>query len=277
MTVGIVGLGLIGGSMAKAYREAGWHVLASDRDSCIFDMARLMEDVDGALTPETLPRCDLLVLALYPRAVLDWLRENASRISTNTLVIDVCGVKQQICRAAFPLAAKYGFAFIGGHPMAGYHRSGFKYARADLFQNASMVLVPPTRDDIELLGHTKELLKPLGLGKLCVAAADEHDRIIAYTSQLPHLLANTFMKSPTALEKSGFSAGSYRDMTRVARLDPVLWAELTMENRESALRELDCLMENLSQVREALASGDRQLLTRLLREGSNRKEEVDTL
>ena len=275
MTVGILGLGLIGGSLARAYALAGHTVYAADSDESILSFAQLAGAVDAPLTPENLPKCELVLLAIYPEGSADWLAENARYISRETLVLDCCGVKQRICQRCFPLAAQYGFTFIGGHPMAGTQFSGFKYSRADLFQGAPMVLVPPRFDDIDLLDRAKALLAPCGFGSFSVTTAADHDRMIAFTSQMPHIISNAFIKSPTALEHKGFSAGSYRDLTRVAWLNPGMWAELFLENKEYILSELDTLLSSLAQYREAVSAEDRESLIALLDEGKRRKEQVD--
>ena len=275
MTVGILGLGLIGGSLARAYAIAGHTVLAADRDASILGFAQLAGAVDSPLTPENIRECDLILLAIYPEGSAAWLEENARHISPDALVMDCCGVKQQICARCFPLADKHGFTFIGGHPMAGTQFSGFKYSRADLFQGAPMVLVPPRVDDMDLLDRAKKALAPCGFGSFSVTTARDHDRMIAFTSQMPHIISNAFIKSPTALEHQGFSAGSYRDLTRVAWLNSQMWAELFLENRENILSELDFLLTSLTAYRDAVAADDRDTLITLLEEGKQRKEAVD--
>ena len=275
MTVGILGLGLIGGSLARAYALAGHTVYAADSDESILSFAQLAGAVDAPMTPENLPACELILLAIYPEGSAAWLAENARYISRETLVLDCCGVKQRICELCFPLAEQYGFTFIGGHPMAGTQFSGFKYSRADLFQGAPMVLVPPRFDDIDLLDRAKALLAPCGFGAFSVTTAADHDRMIAFTSQMPHIISNAFIKSPTALEHKGFSAGSYRDLTRVAWLNPGMWAELFLENKEYILSELDTLLSSLAQYREAVSTEDQDTLIALLDEGKRRKEQVD--
>ena len=275
MTVGILGLGLIGGSLARAYALAGHTVFAAEKDESILAFAQLAGAVDAPLTSENLGACELLLLAIYPEGSAAWLAEHAQFVSKSALVMDCCGVKQQICEKCFPLAQAYGFTFIGGHPMAGTQFSGFKHSRADLFAGAPMVLVPPKFDDIDLLERAKVALAPCGFGSFSVTTAKDHDRMIAFTSQMPHIISNAFIKSPTALEHRGFSAGSYRDLTRVAWLNPRMWAELFLENREFVLRELDVLLSSLTAYRDALAAEDSDTLMALLDEGKKRKEAVD--
>ena len=275
MTVGILGLGLIGGSLARAYALAGHTVYAAEKDESILAFAQLAGAVDAPLTPENIPDCDLILLAIYPEGSAAWLEENAGHVAENALVIDCCGVKQQICERCFPIAEAHGFTFMGGHPMAGTQFSGFKYSRADLFSGAPMVLVPHRFDDMALLDRAKAALNPCGFGSFSVTTARDHDRMIAFTSQMPHILSNAFIKSPTAASHKGFSAGSYRDLTRVAWLNPHMWAELFLENREFVLNELNTYIAELSRYRDAMELKDMNTLITLLEEGKLRKEEVD--
>lgn len=159
--------------------------------------------------------------------------------------------------------------------MAGSQFSGFKYSRDTLFQGQPMVLVPPRFDDMALLDRCTRALAPCGFGQFSVTTADEHDRMIAFTSQMPHILSNAFIKSPTASQHKGFSAGSYKDMTRVAWLNAPMWAELFLENKDHVLSELNCFLDNITAYRNAIAQEDLDSLTRLLEDGKRRKEEVD--
>lgn len=275
MKVGILGLGLIGGSMARAYAVAGHTVYAADLDESTLSFAMLSGAVHGRLDEETIPACELLLLAIYPGGSAKWLEDNGRLVDSNALVLDLCGIKQEVCKRCFPVARKYGFTFVGGHPMAGSHFSGFKYSRADLYKGAPMVLVPPRFDDIDLLQRVKDAMAPCGFGMFSVTTAEEHDRMIAFTSQMPHVLSNAFIKSPTARQHKGFSAGSYKDLTRVAWLNAPMWSELFLENRENLLFELNTYLDSLTAYRDALEARDGERLTALLEAGKKAKEEVD--
>lgn len=275
MRVGVLGLGLIGGSMARAFSKAGHTVLAAEHDESIFGFAELAGAVHGRLDDSTISCCDLILLAIYPDGCASWLEAYAHLVNADALVMDLCGIKEEICSRCFPLAEKYGFTFVGGHPMAGSHNSGFKASRSNLFQGAPMVLVPPRFDEMQLLQRVKDALAPCNFGSFSVCTAQEHDRLIAFTSQMPHVLSNAYIKSPTALHHKGFSAGSYKDLTRVAWLNPGMWAELCMENRENMLFELDTYIASLQTYRAALENKDMDALVALLDEGKRRKEEVD--
>lgn len=275
MTVGILGLGLIGGSLARAYHDAGHRVLGCDRDTSTVQFAQMAHAVDAPLTEENIGSCELLLLAVYPQAAADYLEAMGDKIAKTAVVVDCCGIKRQICEAGFRLAERHGWLYVGGHPMAGTHFSGFKYSRADLFKGAPMVLVPPVFDDIRLLERVKALLAPPQFGQFSVTTAEKHDRMIAFTSQLAHVVSNAYIKSPTAGAHRGFSAGSYKDLTRVAWLNAPMWTELFLDNRDFLLAELDTLMENLQVYRDALANGDAAALCTALEAGKRRKEEVD--
>ena len=275
MTVGVVGLGLIGGSIAKAYSAAGHTVLAYDTDSSILSFAIMSGSAHGELTQANLKDCDLVLIAIFPRDAADYLTENGPFFSKSGIVMDCCGTKEEVCKAGFSSAEKHGFLFVGGHPMAGTHNSGYRSSDPDLFCGAPMVIVPPIYDNIELFDRVKTLLAPLGFRGISVTTAKEHDSVIAFTSQLAHVVSNAYIKSPTAKQHKGFSAGSYRDLTRVAWLNPVMWAELFLNNRDNMIFEIDTIVNELVKYKEALENSDRETLTQLLSDGAKLKKEID--
>ena len=281
MKIGIAGLGLIGGSIAKAYREyakengADTQIFAFDKAQPIVDFAILEGTLDGVLDESNIGECDLIFVALYPVASAEYLTRVSRLIKKTAFVIDLCGTKQEICKVGFALAEQYGYTFVGGHPMAGTHFSGYKYSKATMFKGAPMVIVPPKFDDIAFFGEIKALLTPAGFGKFSFTTAEEHDKMIAFTSQLAHIVSNGYVKSPTAQHHSGFSAGSYKDMTRVAWLNEKMWTELFLDNKEPLLFELDTLIESLTDYRNAIVNDDADTLRRLLRDGRVAKERAD--
>ena len=275
MKIGIVGLGLIGGSFARAYSAAGGEVCALEAIPEVFRQAKGDGNVRELLTRENAPFCDLILICTYPEASIRFLQEFGPSFGPHPVVIDCCGTKRQLTAEGMKAAREFGFTFLGGHPMAGTHFSGYSYSRADMFQGAPMVIVPPAGADDLLLGRVKELLSPAGFASITLTTAEEHDRIIAFTSQLAHVVSNAYVKSPSALVHKGFSAGSYKDLTRVAWLNPEMWAELFLDNRDNLIHEIDTLIGHLREYREALAEEDREELVRLLAEGKKRKEELD--
>lgn len=275
MKVGVIGLGLIGGSFARAYQKAGHEVLAFDTDHTMLQYAMLSGVVSGKLEDARLPECDLILICTYPEAMVAFLNEKGALIGPHPVVIDCCGTKRNVVVHGFELAKQYGFTYVGGHPMAGTQYSGFKYSRSNLFNGATMVLVPEKNDDIVFLDRLKQLLLPAGFGHITVTTADEHDEIIAFTSQLAHVVSNAYIKSPTARKHVGISAGSYKDLTRVAWLNPEMWAQLFLDNDDHLLFEIDTLIQSLTEYREALAERDKARLVQLLDDGRRIKKEVD--
>ena len=274
-TIGLVGLGLIGGSMARAYSSAGHIVLAHDPNEQTMQAAFAANAICGRLDKNNVGECDLILLAVYPVAAMAWLREITPALGTDALVVDLCGTKRSVCREGFSLAAEHGFTFVGGHPMAGTQFSGFENSRANMFVGAPMVIVPPENGSEELLSRLRVLLSPVGFGSITLSSAEEHDRIIAFTSQLAHVVSNAYVKSPHAQVHKGFSAGSYRDLTRVAWLNEYMWTELFLENRDFLGEEIDGIISALAEYRDALKDNDAERLCALLRDGRLAKERVD--
>lgn len=270
----IVGLGLIGGSLAKAlsaYTDCS--VTGIDHQDAVLEQA--LED--GAIrqkgNPDSLRTADLLFLCLYPQAAVDFIRSFGDRIPPSCTVADTCGIKGEICRLLPPLAERFGFSFVGCHPMAGKERSGYGASEAELFRGASCIFTPCGAPESRVR-ELQDLALSLGFGRTVVTTPEHHDRMIAYTSQLPHVLACAYVLSPQCPQHNGFSAGSYRDVSRVARINETLWAELFLDNAGPLTAELDLLLANISRIRNAVAAGDRQGLEILLRQGRKIKEKL---
>jgi prephenate dehydrogenase len=276
MKVGIVGLGLIGGSFAKAIKAYTKHqVLAFDVKNDTVEFAKCMNVVDSTLNEANIPECDYIIISVYPGDMVNWLKANQKYIKKGAVVIDCCGVKRLICEECFSLAENNGFIFIGGHPMAGYHKSGFKYSRETLFKGATMIIVPHDTNNIELLAGVNSFFKTLGFASVTVTDAETHDKNIAFTSQLAHVVSNAYVKSPRAMVHKGFSAGSYKDLTRVAYLNEVMWTELFMANKSYIKEEIDSIISELKKYSDALDQNDEEQLRNLLKEGRERKELID--
>ncbi len=273
MKIGIAGLGLIGGSMAKAFKfHTENEVYAYDIDEASFKRAVLVGAVDGRLDESTLGECDVIIVALYPDAAVEYVCSNAEYIKKGAVVVDCCGVKQYVCAPCFQAAEKHGFEFYGGHPMAGTQFSGFAHARENLFSGASMIIVPNDTNDIFKLDHVKSIFTSIGFKNITITDAATHDRMIAYTSQLAHVVSNAYVKSPNAQVHKGFSAGSFKDLTRVAKLNETMWTELFMENADFLTEEIDRIADELKKYSDAIKSRDAETLCDLLKEGSIAKE-----
>lgn len=275
--VGVVGLGLMGGSFARAFAAAGVEVYAWNRTRSTLELA-MIETVTGELTDQTIGTCELIILAGYPAAAIEWLEANAAQVGEGAIVIDTVGVKRVICERCEAVCAGRPFTFVGCHPMAGTQFSGFAHSRATMFKGAPLVVVPPEMDDfarVEVLERLKRLLEPCGFGSFTLATAEEHDRIIAFTSQLAHVVSNAYVKSPTAREHKGFSAGSYKDLTRVARLNAPMWTELFLDNADFLSEEIGTIVKNLQAYKDAIDERDAARLEELLAEGDKIKREVE--
>ncbi|MBE6991512.1 MAG: prephenate dehydrogenase [Ruminococcaceae bacterium] len=272
MRIGIVGLGLIGGSLAKSIKTKTQHTVAAvDLNSDTMMMARLSGAIDEALNEENLPQCDMVLLAVVPSAAVRWVSENGRFIAKSATVIDMCGVKRTVCEKIRPMAQEYGFCYVGGHPMAGTERGGFASSDAELFNGASMIVTPDENVHIDELEKIKAFFTDIGFASLTFSTPEEHDRIIAYTSQLAHITSSAYVKAPDAQLRRGFSAGSFNDMTRVARLDEDMWTELFMENRDYLAEQIQVLINNLRQYYDAVSAGDPDTLKQLLKDGKEKK------
>ncbi len=269
MNIAIIGLGLIGGSYAKSTKSRTSHtVYGYDLDEEVMMFARMTGAMDKALTDELLETCDLVITALRPGAAINWTRAHAKQLGkAKCVLVDICGVKRAVVGELAEIAEKNGFRYIGGHPMAGKETGGFVNATDSLFEGASMILTPDSHTDLPTLEMLKNYFTDIGFGQLTFSTPDEHDRIIAYTSQLAHIVSGAYVKSPTAQKRRGFSAGSFRDLTRVARLDEKMWTELMLDNREYLADELRILIDNLKPYLEALENNDADALCECLREG----------
>ena len=272
MKIAIIGLGLIGGSIAKAIKDNTDHtVYGADIQQSVVLRAKLIDAIDDELDDNKLFECDLVIIALYPEDTVKFISDKAGIIRKGSVVIDCGGVKRCICDPANRLAEENGFTFIGGHPMAGVERSGFESSFGMLFNNASMILAPSPEIDIDTLHRVKDFFLSIGFGSITIVTPEKHDRVIAYTSQLAHVLSSSYIKSPTATEHHGMSAGSFKDMTRVATLNPKMWSELFIENKDNLVGEIDTLISHLQEYRDAINDGDSEKISALLEDGAQKK------
>lgn len=270
--VGIVGLGLIGASFAKAIRKTAAVLYGADTNAATLQFALEEHTVDCKLTSDNLSEIDILFLALYPDGIMEYMQKNARFMRRGALVCDFCGVKGAIEQKVQPICEAFGLFYIGGHPMAGKERWGYAYSDDTLFEHASMLLTPEVRVSEEDVRSVEDLCFAAGFGRVIRTTAEEHDAIIAYTSQLAHIVSGAYMKSETAEKHDGFSAGSYRDLTRVAKLNENMWTELFLYNGENLVHEIDTVIGHLQDYRTALAKRDEPRLKALIREARERKE-----
>ena len=275
MKIGIVGLGLIGGSFGRTAVKAGHEVFGEDRQEAVLIKAEMLCAITGRLSEASSKNLDLLISAVNPSDFESSVEKYLPHLKSGAVVMDFCGTKRGVVSAMKRLSDKYGdLTFIGGHPMAGREFSGIEHSSATLFNKASMILVP-VKADIFALDEIKKLFLSLGFGEAVITTAENHDKMIAFTSQECHVVSNAFVKSPRAKEHFGYSAGSYKDMTRVARLSPAMWTELMLENADYLAEELDILVENLQKYSAAIKRGDKKELFDLLAEGNEIKLAID--
>lgn len=273
MNILVVGLGLIGGSFCKAIKRYTAHSCwGLDNDPDTIRQALNEGVIDAAVGTEQLEKAHLTIVCLHPQATLDFIRENGERFSAGNLVMDTCGVKEVIVAQCAPLLKGRGVTFIGAHPMAGREYSGFSYSLTDLFVGASLILTPDETVPSAALDTIRQLAVALGFTNIVLTTPLIHDQTIAFTSQLAHVVSNAYIKSPTLDNESGFSAGSFLDLTRVAKLNEHMWTELFMFNKTPLIHEIEQIMGHLEEYRQALLADNAAQLEQLLRDGRILKE-----
>lgn len=274
MKIAIIGLGLIGGSLAKSIKKYTEHIcLGLEQDAKTVSKALAEGAIDEVIQAGGLAQADLTIVCLHPEATIDFILKQQEDFRSGSVVIDVCGVKQSVVQSVQSALADRGVIFVGAHPMAGREFSGYDYAVADLYQGASFIMTPTADVPESVLEMLDALAHQLGFARVVRTTAAVHDQTIAFTSQLAHVVSNGYIKSPTLQNESGFSAGSFLDLTRVAKLNEQMWTELFMMNREPLLFEVTNIIEHLRQYQQALADNDAEMMCQLLREGRILKEE----
>lgn len=278
MNIFICGLGLIGGSIAKAVKAHTFHtVIGCDRDNAVCRAAVAEGAIDRAGSADDLASCDLVLVALYPDAAAAFVADNLSKFKPGAILVDTCGIKSEVAAKIAATVRGSGIRYIGGHPMAGTERSGFESSFGDLFAGASMILCPEYCDDEKALKTVSDFFLEIGFGRITLSSCAHHDEVIAFTSQLAHVVSSAYIHGRLSTEYSGFSAGSFADMTRVARLSADMWTELFFENGANLSDAIGELIDNLQKYKTALDTGDRAAMHTLLAEGNARKIESEKL
>ena len=273
-TIAVIGLGLIGGSFAKAFKQYINHtIIGFNRTRSTAEKALEEGAIDKIGTPENLKEADIILLSMYPKVSCDFIEEHLDALKPGCIITDDCGVKTYMAERLVSLCREHGLSYVGGHPMAGREVSGFKASTPDMYKGASMLLVPTDATTPEALQTVKHLFSEIGFSQLVVTTAEHHDRMIAYTSQLCHIISSAYIKSPSELEHKGYSGGSYRDLTRVAYLNETMWTELFLENKQALVPEIDEVIKHLQEYRDVIAAGDEETLFQLLQDGRKRKEQ----
>ncbi|MBD5584641.1 MAG: prephenate dehydrogenase/arogenate dehydrogenase family protein [Clostridia bacterium] len=261
MRICVAGLGIIGGSICMALKRAGYSVDGWNRSPLPPTYALNNGIIDGIA--ESFDKYDTVFVALPPKATEEFLDKTSFK--KGATVTDICGVKKPIEAV---ICAKYrNFNYVGCHPMAGKEVSGIENACADLFDNASMVITKNAQTDEGALNVIRELTKAMGFKYIVECSAEIHDRKIAYTSQLAHVLSNAYVKDGEIDCCVGFTGGSFQDMTRIAGVDEKMWASLYLENSENITRKITSLIASLAEIKDAIAEGDEQKLVKILAVG----------
>lgn len=275
MKIAVVGLGLIGGSFCRAIKAYTNHTclgVGRNINSKAVQMALHADAIDQAIIPEELGQVDLTIVCMHPQGIIDFILEHQAQFRPGSIVIDAGGVKESIVSAVNDVLRERGVTFIGAHPMAGREFSGFAYSLPDLYKGASLILTPVGDVPEEAKKTVEQLARDLKFGRIVYTTPQEHDKTIAFTSQLAHVVSSAYIKSPTVKNESGFSAGSFKDLTRVAKLNEDMWTELFMMNKPALLFEIDNIIKELQQYRDALVENDAQTMHDLLRDGRELKE-----
>lgn len=273
MNIAVVGLGLIGGSICKALKANTFHhIMGIDKDKETIRKALEAGAIDEEISVEKLGEANLTIVALYPMAIVEFVKENADKFKKGSIVMDICGIKNYIVKNCTPVLKEKGVIFIGTHPMAGTEHSGFDYSDGDLFRKASFIITPSENTPQIAIDLVSTLGACMNFGKVVIATPEQHDRNIAYTSQLAHVVSNAYVKSPSLFHADGFSAGSFLDLTRVAYLNEEMWSGLFLCNKEALLFEINNIIHSLSEYRDAMENDDIDTLRELLKVGRERKE-----
>lgn len=273
MNILTVGLGLIGGSFCKALKKyTDNRVIGTDKDKSVEERALSDNSIDEAFSGD-FSEIDLIVICLYPDASEKYFISVADKLKKGTVITDVCGIKGEFAEKMNTIAIENGLDYVGVHPMAGREFGGYENSIADLFQNSNFILTPFENSNEKAVEMLKKLAIEIGAKKLVVTTPYEHDKIIAYTSQLAHVVSSAYVKSPVIEKECGFSGGSFQDMTRIATMNEEMWSTLFLQNKANLLDELNTLISNLNKYSKALEENDKEALSALIKEGKEIKKQ----
>lgn len=274
MKILVVGLGLIGGSYCKAIKSrTDYTVIGLDNNDDVLKKALDCGAIDERANENNISECDYIIVCLHPIPAEKFIIENIPKFKKNSILTDVCGIKGEFSKRVNKAASEYNVRYVGTHPMAGKERFGFDFSDGNLFMNANFILTPVDDTDKDAVDTVINLAKTIGFGKIVITSPDEHDRTIAYTSQLAHVVSSAYVKSPTMQSETGFSGGSFQDMTRIATMNEAMWSSLFISNGEYLVSEIDTLIANLRTYREAIVNKDDATLRELIKVGRELKEE----
>lgn len=267
----IVGLGLIGGSYARALKRLGYHVLAMDKDPEAINYALEEKIIDeGAVDDSLIPKADCLILALYPSIVTDWVRTYQHLFKSHVIITDVTGIKSAIVSDVQEILREDA-EFIAAHPMAGREVYGVKNSDDRIFRDANYIVVPTDKNTEKAIHWCKNLGRILGFQRISELTPREHDSMIAYVSQLTHCIAVALMTCDDNEKLRDYTGDSFRDLTRIARINEDMWTELFFMNREPLLERIDSFIGEMESIREMIAKEDAEGLKEKMRLSTKRR------
>ncbi len=274
MKILIIGLGLIGGSYCKAISSYTKHeVYGLDNNAEVIEAAKKCGCIKDGATASDIGIFDMVIVCLHPVPAYKFMQENVSAMKKGSILCDVCGIKGQMSVDMTTLAKNHDVNYVGTHPMAGKERFGFEFSDGALFIGANFIVTPTENTDKESVLVVEKLAKKMGFKKIVESSPFDHDSIIAYTSQLAHVVSSAYVKSPTMQKELGFSAGSFKDMTRIATLNESMWTSLFLSNKDCLVFEIDELIKHLTEYRDVIENNDSETLEKLLKDGRILKEE----
>lgn len=274
MNIGIIGLGLMGGSIAKTAKKRSLATVYGLDSEEVLQKAFLLEAIDYKLDDSNVSKIDLLFICVYPRAIPQLLKEYAPRLKKDAIICDIGGNKREIVKVMEEISKEYqDINFIATHPMAGREFTGISHSITTLYDKSSFIIIP-VKASLDALSTLSDFVKDLGATNFIYTNAEHHDDMIAYTSQLCHIVSSAFVKNPKAKEHFGYSAGSFKDLTRVAKLNPTMWSENLIDNRDYLVNDIDLIVEELLKYKKVLQNNDELGLKALLQQGTDIKESL---
>ena len=273
----IVGLGVIGGGYAKALTDAGYHVscITKEQKDIEYALERGMIEYGTTELDEVLiSESELIIFALYPTIFIEWIRENQHLISPGTLITDVTGVKTSVIEPVMSML-RPDVEFISAHPMAGRERSGVEFADPAVFRGANYIVTPTEKNTREAIETCKELGRILGFARISELSPERHDEMIAFLSQLTHVIAVTLMTCNSTPDMEKYTGDSFRDLTRIAKINDAMWSELFLSNKEALLKQMDMFIEEFVDFRRMLDEGDREGMRESMRTSTARRTLFD--
>ena len=273
----IVGLGLLGGSYAKALKRFGFHISAITKEQSSIDYAlkeNMIDEGDTALNEKMIGDADLVIFALYPHVFVEWIEKNQKLLKSGAIITDVTGVKRSIVYKIQDIL-RDDVEFIAAHPMAGREVSGVENSTDKMFQGANYIVTPTDKNTPEAINTCLELGRLLGFSNVTTLSPEEHDEMIGFLSQLTHCIAITLMTCNDRENMEKFTGDSFRDLTRIARINDLMWSELFVANKDALLSQMDMFMDKFKELKTMLETEDIDGMRKMMRHSTDRRALFD--